>query len=417
MSTQVIMPRFGETVVDGTVARWLKAEGERVEKMEPLLDVSTDKIDSEIPSPAGGVILRILVPAGKTVDAGTILAYIGQPGEIVDAPAPPEAKARPSVEAAEAMPASRPSPVAKPSGRSFISPVVARIAGEHGVDVNRITGTGMGGRVTKKDILAFVESNDASMAEAIAPARPVAPPTADEILQPLSAMRRAIAAHMVASKRTSPHVTTIFEVDMSAVVRHRAANKAAFAEKGLNLTFTPYFVAAVADALKAVPEANSRFSDDGVILSRRVNVGMAVSTEIKDERGLIVPVLRDADEKNLMGLARSVADLAERARSGRLTPDETQGGTFTITNHGVSGSLIGTPIINQPQSAILGIGAIVKRPIVISGADPLLPSADDAIVIRPMCYLSLSFDHRVLDGAGADAFLAKVKDRLENWKD
>lgn len=417
MPTQVIMPRFGETVVDGTVARWLKAEGDRVEKMEPLLDVSTDKIDSEIPSPAGGVILRILVPAGKTVDAGTVLAYIGQPGESVDAPAPVAAKTEPETIAPASPPA--PHPVSeKPAGRAFISPVVARIAAEHDVDVNQISGTGMGGRVTKKDILAFVESGGAYMAE-VAP-RPAAAPSADEILQPLSAMRRAIAAHMVASKRTSPHVTTIFEVDMSAVVRHRAANKAAFAEKGLNLTFTPYFVAAVADALKVVPEANSRFSDDGVILSRRVNVGMAVSVEkmgeSKGERGLIVPVIRDADEKNLMGLARAVADLAERARSGRLTPDETQGGTFTITNHGVGGSLIGTPIINQPQSAILGIGAIVKRPIVIS-SDPLLPSADDAIVIRPMCYLSLSFDHRVLDGAGADAFLAKVKGVLESWKE
>ena len=416
MPTQVIMPRFGETVVDGTVSRWLKAEGERIEKMETLLEVSTDKIDSEIPSPASGVILRILVPAGKTVDAGTILAYIGQPGEEVGesgSRGAGEAALRPSVFASSSV-----VPAAKPSGRAFVSPVVARIAAEHDVDVDQVPGTGMGGRVTKKDILAFVEMG---ITEPVAPPsapllpRPAAP-TADEILQPLSAMRRAIAAHMVQSVRTSPHVTTIFEVDMSRVVRHRAAQKAAFAEKGLSLTFTPYFVAAVAEALKAVPEANSRFSEDGVILSRRVNVGMAVSTESKGERGLIVPVIRDADEKNLMGLARTVADLAERARSGRLTPDETQGGTFTLTNHGVSGSLIGTPIINQPQCAILGIGAIVKRPVVISGSDPLLPSADDAIVIRPMCYLSLSFDHRILDGAGADAFLAKVKDLLENWK-
>jgi 2-oxoglutarate dehydrogenase E2 component (dihydrolipoamide succinyltransferase) len=232
-------------------------------------------------------------------------------------------------------------------------------------------------------------------------------------------MRQAIAEHMVRSVRTSPHVTTVFEADMSAVVRHRAANRAAFAEKGLSLTFTPYFVAVVAEALKAVPEANSRFREEGILFNRRVNVGMAVSVESKGERGLVVPVIRDADEKNLAGLARTVADLAQRARSGRLAPDETQGGTFTLTNHGVSGSLMGTPIINQPQSAILGIGAIVKRPVVINagGASSLLPSADDAIVIRPMCYLSLSFDHRVLDGAGADAFLAKVKDLLENWKE
>lgn len=224
-------------------------------------------------------------------------------------------------------------------------------------------------------------------------------------------MRRAIAEHMTRSVRTSPHVTTIHEVDMTAVVRHREEVKGALAAKGVRLTFTPYFVAATAAALQAMPRANSRFSEDGLIFNPRIHIGVAVAMA----DGLLVPVIRDADERNLTGLARAVNDVAERARQGRLQPDELQGGTFTLTNHGVAGSLVATPIINQPQSGILGIGAIVKRPVVRSGDHPLLPSADDAIVIRPMCYLSFSFDHRVLDGAEADEFVGKVKTILENW--
>ncbi|RIK51341.1 MAG: 2-oxo acid dehydrogenase subunit E2, partial [Chloroflexi bacterium] len=237
----------------------------------------------------------------------------------------------------------------------------------------------------------------------------------DEVWQPLTAMRRLIAQHMVQSKRISPHVTTVFEVDMSAVVQHREAHKAEFAAKGLRLTYTPYFVAAAAQALRAVPEMNARFQEEGeqsgIVMIRRVHIGVAVALA----QGLVVPVIRDADERNLQGLARAVGELADQARAGTLAPDTLHGGTFTITNHGVSGSLIGTPILNQPQAGILGIGAIVKRPVVRSGNDSLLPSADDALVIRPMCYLSLSFDHRVLDGAHADAFLTQVKQRLESW--
>jgi len=234
----------------------------------------------------------------------------------------------------------------------------------------------------------------------------------DEILAPLTAMRRAIAHHMVQSVQTSPHATTIFEVDMNAVVQHREVHKRGLADKGIHLTYTPYFVAAVAVALRAVPQVNSRFSEQGIVTSRRIHIGVAVALA----EGLIVPVIRDADEKNLQGLARAVNDLAQQARSGKLAPDANKGGTFSITNHGVSGSLVGTPIINQPQAGILGIGAIVKRPVVRSNAS-LLPSADDALVIRPMCYLSLSFDHRILDGAKADEFLTRVKETLENWKD
>jgi 2-oxoglutarate dehydrogenase E2 component (dihydrolipoamide succinyltransferase) len=234
----------------------------------------------------------------------------------------------------------------------------------------------------------------------------------DEVITPLTAMRRAIAQHMVMSKRTSPHVTTIFETDMTAVIRHREAHKRAFAAKGIALTFTPYFVAAIVTGLRTVPEANSRFTDDGIAVNRRIHVGIAVALS----HGLLVPVLRDADEKNLQGLARQVNDLVERTRSNALRPDDVQGGTFTLTNHGTGGSLLATPIINQPQTGILGVGAIAKRPVVRSSSPSLLPNADDSIVIRPMCYLSFTFDHRVLDGAQGDAFLTAVKQRLENWQ-
>jgi 2-oxoglutarate dehydrogenase E2 component (dihydrolipoamide succinyltransferase) len=331
----------------------------------------------------------------------------------------------------------------KPAGRAYISPVVQRIAAEHSVNLDQVAGTGSGGRISKKDILAHVASQDqqtsvrADTDLEVAPvgiaAQPPAPKghppqgpnleapslPAAELLQPLSAMRRAIAQHMVRSKQTSPHVTTVFEADMTEVVQHRERHKLSYAAKGVRLTFTSYFVAAAAAALQHVPEANSRFTDAGIVLNRRIHIGVAVALE----SGLIVPVIHDADEKNLQGLTRAVNDLAERARSGTLAPDAVQGGTFTVTNHGVGGSLVGTPIINQPQAGILGVGAIVKRPVVRSGAwggagsEPasLLPSADDAIVIRPMCYLSLTFDHRVLDGAQADAFLTVVKETLENW--
>jgi len=319
----------------------------------------------------------------------------------------------------------------KPSGREFVSPVVARIAREHTVDLNAVAGTGLGGRVTKKDILAFV---DAQSEISIASRLPLAPAdetavaasaksplpasasvagtiSADETIHPLSTMRRAIAQHMVLSKQTSPHVTSVYEVDATAIVRHREANRQRFAEKGIILTYTPYFIAAVAAGLQQVPMANSRFAQTGIAVSRRIHIGVAVSLE----DGLIVPVIRDADEKNLQGLARTVNEMAATARSGQLASAALQGGTFTITNHGVTGSLMGTPIINQPQSGILGIGAITKRAIVRTASSSLLPSADDAIVIRPLCYLSFSFDHRVLDGATADKFMAVVKTYVEEY--
>ncbi|HEC21486.1 MAG TPA: 2-oxo acid dehydrogenase subunit E2 [Chloroflexi bacterium] len=449
MATEVIMPRLGESVVEGTIGRWLKQEGEPIEEFEGLLEVESDKVDTEIPAPASGVLLKIYVPAGETVQAGTLLAVIGEPGEEVpEAPVSEPATAHvPSPGGGETAP----TPVAAPprreapspperggNGAPRISPVVARIAAEHGIDVSRVPGTGRGGRVTKKDILAYIERQATEEAPAAgaeelppweqprsgdlfkptddlhrpAPATaappdhthgpPPAPGQPGEIV-PLSKMRRLIAEHMVQSKlRTAPHVTTVFEADMSAVVAHRQAHLEDFARRGINLTFTAYFIAAVAKALREHPMVNSQWMDEGILLHREVNIGMAVAVD----EGLIVPVVRQADELSLAGLARRINDLAARARVGQLQPDEIKGGTFTITNHGVSGSLFATPIINQPQTAILGVGAIKKR-VVVTG--------DDAIAIRPMVYLTLTFDHRVLDGAAADWFMADVVKRLEGW--
>ena len=412
MSTPVKMPQLGESVVEGTVARWLKTPGQPVTKLEPLLEITTDKIDAEVPAPIGGTLLQILVPAGTTVAAGAVLGYIGVEG----APLPVAGMADPAPDAAgRALSPGQPRTVRpRPAGRDFVSPVVARMAGEQGVDLAQVAGSGMGGRVTKQDMLAFIAAHP----EEPARAEPPTPTTGagaddDEVLLPLTSMRRAIAQHMALSQQTSAHVTTVFEVDMTAVVQHRESHKAGFEAKGVRLTFTPYFVAAAVAGLRAVPEANGRYGDEGIRISRRIHVGVAVSLD----NGLIVPVIRDADEKNLLGLARSVGDLAARARSNQLAPDEVRGGTFTLTNHGVGGSLLATPIIHQPQSGILGIGTIAKRAVVRSGGASLLPSAEDAIVIRPMGYLSFSFDHRVLDGARADLFVSAVKQALEDWID
>ncbi|MCB0131347.1 MAG: 2-oxo acid dehydrogenase subunit E2 [Caldilineaceae bacterium] len=426
MATAVTMPQLGESVVEGTVSRWLKAVGSRVEKLEPLLEIATDKIDTEIPSPACGILLRILVNEGDTVAAGTILAYIGMPdtrdseesvtAQTTPAPSAAGGHADPHTSVAEFASASS----AGPTGRNFISPVVARMATEHDLDLTQVMGTGLGGRITKKDVLAHLATDQSALrrkadAEAVATSTsdPARPARRDEILHPLTTMRRAIAQHMAVSKQTSPHVTTIIEADMTAVVRHREAHKREFGVKGIALTYMPYFVTAVAVGLKTVSIVNSRFSEQGIVESRRIHIGMAVA--VKD--GLLVPVIRDADERNLQGMARAVNDVARRARANQLSPDELAGGTFTITNHGTGGSLVATPIIHQPQAAILGVGAMVKRPVVRSSSASLLPSADDAIVIRPMCYLSLTFDHRVLDGAQADAFLRVLRDTLENWTD
>ena len=453
MPTQVIMPQLGESVVEGTVTKWLKQEGEYINADESLLEVNTDKVDTEIPSPAAGMLLKIVVGEGITVKAGTIIAWIGEPGEVI-----PGGVTSLDLHAA---PAPAAAPLAAPSsGRSrdlgFISPVVAKMAAEHSLDLSLIRGTGEGGRITKRDVLAFLEKGAPAVSAvpeekaawetpgegdlfrptelqfaggapgvttstprqpAITPppiAAPISSPLGGERpgersavlpgdeLVPHTALRRAIAEHMVHSKHTSPHVTTVMEADMSAVAAHRAANKAEFARGGVNLTFTPYFIAAIVAGLKDYPAANSSWTEEGLLLHGAINIGMATSL---GQDGLIVPVIKGADGLSLLGLARAVNDLAERARARKLLPDEVKGGTFTITNHGTSGSLFATPVINQPQCGILGVGAIQKRAVVIN----------DAIAIRPMVYLSLTFDHRILDGAGADGFLSKVVEKLQNW--
>ena len=406
MATKVIMPQLGESVVEGTVTKWLVKEGDTVERYDPLLEVSSDKVDTEVPSPVSGVILKLHVPEGVTVHAGTLIAEIGEPGEAVtdttaSAPAAaavpepaPDSKQQPaSAQSAEA-------PAASKKELGFISPVVARLAAEHNVDLTQVQGKGVRGRIRKKDVLAYIKQRESqektpewekpgsgdlfkptsetphydtipAPPQHPAPPKPAATPPASlpapaplagDQVAPLSRMRKLIAEHMVMSKRTSPHVSTFFLADMSKVVRHRYANKAWFAQDGVNLTFTPYFVAAVAQALKKHPLANSSWSDEGIVLHRAINVGMA--TAIDD--GLIVPVVKNADSYNLLGLARIVNDLAERARTNKLTPDEIQGATFTITNHGTGGSLFASPIINQPNVGILGIGAIHKEAVVIS---------------------------------------------------
>lgn len=420
MPIQVIMPQLGESVVEGTVSKWLKNIGDEIKEYDPLLEINTDKVDSEIPSPAAGTLLAILVDEGTLVNAGTLLAWIGDPGEVIpeEGDAHPELKPvkemKPAEEAVGYLQSSPPviSP-GRDKGLGFISPVVAKISSEEGIDLSQVQGTGQGGRITKKDVLAYLELRKKTGVEKVSapPETPVlsakaTPHPSQKIIPgeilPHTIVRRSIAEHMLMSKRTSPHVTTVMETDLKNVVAHRQANKSVFSQDGVNLTFTAYFVAATVAALKTYPIVNSSWSDEGILIHKDINVGMA--TSLGDE-GLIVPVLKNADRLSLLGLAKTINDLANRARNHQLLPDEVQGGTFTITNHGISGSLFASPIINQPQCAILGVGVIQKRVVVI----------DDAIAIRPMVYLSLTFDHRILDGAIADYFLGQMVESLKNW--
>jgi len=443
MTTEVIMPQLGETVVEGTVTKWLIGEADSVEEFEPLVEINTDKVDTEVPSPATGTILKLLVAEGETVKAGTLLAVIGEPGEEIpdvpkalpesgDSGASPKISAKekaavPTKGARKAAPEPQSAPKASREKLGFISPVVARIAAEHDVDLSQVSGTGSGGRITKKDVLAYVESGqpvapweepgsgelfrptEEVFGEKKQPASKAA--AAAGIIQPLDAVRTRIAEHMVRSKHTSPHVTTLMEADMGRVITHRKAHKESFQREGTNLTFTAYFVAATVEALKEIPIVNSSWSDKGIVLHKSANVGVAVS--LGDE-GLIVPVVKNAEQLSLLETAKAVNDLGERARSHKLVPDEVQGGTFTITNHGVSGSLLATPIINQPQCAILGVGVLQKRPVVIEGMSPS-GEPEDSLAIRPMVYLTLTFDHRIIDGAIGDHFLGIVVQRLQSW--
>lgn len=428
MPIPITMPQLGESLVEGTVAKWLKTEGESVQEFESLLEVDTDKVVAEVPSPASGTLLRILVLEGVTAQVGSVIAWVGQPGEVlpdIDG-TEPDRVAAPVGQARAQSPASAVS-AGRSSGFGFISPVVARIANETHLDLRLVHGSGAGGRITKKDVLVYLEANKngAQPAPWEIPADgdlfrppelesgppPVPAPDAPDAqdvsrqdkLLPLDPMRRSIAEHMAFSMRTAPHVTTVMEADMTAVSSHRQANLEVFARDGARLTFTTYMVAAVVAGLKAYPMVNASWSEDGILLHPAINVGLAVSLE---EQGLVVPVIRDADGLSLLGLARAVNDLAARARIRRLKAAEVSGGTFTITNHGVGGSLFATPVINQPQCGILGVGAIQKRVVVI----------DDMLAIRQMVYLSFTFDHRVVDGYTADGFLRKVVEVLENWQ-
>ncbi|MBE0408374.1 MAG: 2-oxo acid dehydrogenase subunit E2 [Anaerolineales bacterium] len=439
MPTKVIMPQFGESVNEGTISKWLKAEGERVNEFDPLLEINTDKVDTEIPSPASGILLKIIAAEGATVQVGNELALIGEEDEF-------KGKGQPETE--ETLPVEAPPSISQTGEKvqstpdqhtvevqdrdfeqvpskhkrdlGFISPVVAKIASEHQVDLTKIKGTGLGGRITKKDVLEYLEQPQEELAEFtplegkeetkehILTTSENIPSTQTGEIIPHTPVRRAIADHMVLSKHTSPHVTTVMEADLTNIISHRRANKDAYARQGAKLTFTPYFASATISGLKAFPLVNSSWSDEGIIVHPDINLGIATSL---GDQGLIVPVIKNADGLSLLGLARAINDLASRARSRQLNPDEVKGGTFTITNHGISGSLFASPIINQPQCAILGVGVIQKRVVVVEDQN-----RGDSIAIRPMVYVSLTFDHRMLDGAISDHFLAKLVETLEQWR-
>ena len=472
---EVVMPQMGVSVSEGTVTRWLKQAGETIELDEPLLEISTDKVDTEVPSPGQGVVAEIRVQEGETVEVGTVLAVIAPEGSaIAETPPEPSAPAAPEPEAvtpseplAEETPAvsdaappaaqapapSAPSAPAEPAGngRTFVSPVVARIAAEHGVDPSTIPGTGQGGRVTKKDILAFIESGAQAApaappepvtpapAEAAppAPAEPAAPvpPTAaptptpapvpaappppvpvasaatpvGEVEEPMNAMRRGIAEHMRRSLDTAAHVTSAIEVDMSRVVAAREKLKKEYQSSyGVNPTYLSFVAAATIETLKDWPYVNGEIRGEKIVTRPFVNLGIAVALD--DGKGLIVPVIKNAQDFNLLGLARGIADVAERSRTKKLLPDDVQGGTFTITNPGGFGTFHGTPVISQPQAAILGTYALVKRPWVVQ--DEL---GQDVIAIRPLMNITLTYDHRLVDGAYAGGFLRDLRKRLEEW--
>jgi pyruvate dehydrogenase E2 component (dihydrolipoamide acetyltransferase) len=465
-AVDVVMPQMGVSVSEGTVTKWLKSEGEQVEADEPLLEISTDKVDTEVPSPASGTVTQIVVQEGETVEVGTKLAQIGgapaangQPQAAPPEPATAEAAAESAAassaegETATSEPVAEPEPTpsdldhkeeapepaaapaggAATDGKSFVSPVVARIASEHGVDPSQVQGSGRGGRVTKKDILNFIEQGAPAAppaqpsapaapippAEAPAPSPPPAPAArppmpqpeavAGESLEPMNAMRRGIAEHMRRSLDTSAHVTSAIEVDMSRVVAIRKKLKKEYEKDyGVNPTYLSFVARATVETLRDYPWINGEIRGEQIVTRNYVNLGFAV--ELADGKGLIVPVLKHAEGLNLLGIARGVTDIAQRARDKKLTPDEVQGGTFTITNPGGYGTFHGTPVISQPQAAILGTYAVVKRPWVIQD-----DRGEDVIAIRPIMNLTLTYDHRLVDGALAGRFLRDLRERLQTW--
>jgi pyruvate dehydrogenase E2 component (dihydrolipoamide acetyltransferase) len=470
MAVDIVMPQMGESIFEGTITKWLKKPGDKVERDEPLFEISTDKVDAEIPSPSAGVLKEIKFGEGQTVPIQTVVGVIdavGSPAAAAAsapavAPAKTEAPARPASIASVPPPAPKPSapapvvaastagaaaaaPAAQRAGSStgseriHSSPLVRRMAKEHGIDLSTVAGTGAGGRVSKQDIEAVIAgaSQPASSARASRPSAPLVmpPPSSPAVapvppgvsggqvhvalesavprekmyfghyeVQPLSVMRQRIAEHMVASKHVSAHVYSVDEVDMTRVAALRAKAKEEFEKRyETKLTFMPFFVKAAVAGLRAYSTLNASLDGTNVVFHKEINIGIAVALDW----GLIVPVVKNADEKNLLGIQRNLNDLAERARSKKLKPEEVQEGTFSITNPGVFGGLFGLPVINQPNVGILGLGAIEKRPVVV----------DDAIAIRSMCYVTLSYDHRVVDGAIAHQFLQKVKETLENWSE
>jgi 2-oxoglutarate dehydrogenase E2 component (dihydrolipoamide succinyltransferase) len=442
------MPQMGESVAEGTIVRWLKKVGDPIERDEPLFEISTDKVDAEIPSPAAGVVSEIKVKEGETVPVNSVVALIGESGgaaasapsataeKTAPAPAPPPspaaapAPAKPAAASAAPAPAtpaaSRPAPSAPPAplaplapgllkpwsaseARELrLSPVVRKIAREHHIDVRNIAGSGSGGRVTKTDILGYLEAGapvgaPTSGTSALKPAVRQEPVQVEGVERvPMTVMRRKIAEHMVMSRRTSAHVHSVFEIDFTKVDEIRKAKKEEYEKKGAKITYMTFITKAVADALKAVPIVNSSIDGTDILYRKHINIGVAVALEW----GLIVPVIKDADKKSLFEISKAIVDLAGRARDKKLSPDDVQGGTFTITNPGVFGALFGMPIINQPQVAILGVGAVEKRPVVVN----------DAVTIRLRAYMSLGYDHRTIDGAVADEFMVHLKKSLENFE-
>src|SRR5215831_15920046 len=419
MPTDIIMPQMGESIVEGTITKWLKKPGDKVQRDEPLFEISTDKVDAEIPAPASGILQEIKVSEGTTVGVNTIVGTIAVDGESAATPTKP-AKAAPAApapkEEKKTSPTPPPTPAAPPQDEeeeARSSPLVRKIAREHGVSLSQVTGTGLGGRITKQDIMQFIEGQGSTQpapapASAAAPApRPAAPAPYPGDLVPMSNMRKLIAKHMIESRRTSAHVHCMYEVDFTRIVNLRNKLKSGFEQRhGARLTFMPFFVRAAVMALQQWPIINASIEGENIRHHRYINVGIAVALDW----GLIVPVLKNAGDLNFLGLQRGITDLVERARNKRLKPEDVEGSTFTVTNPGQFGAVFGLPIINQPNSAIMGVGGIMKQPMVVTDKE-----GTDSIAIRSVVHLTLGYDHRLIDGAVADQFMAQVKKNLETW--
>jgi len=437
MPTDIIMPQMGESIVEGTITKWLKKPGDKVQRDEPLFEISTDKVDAEIPAPISGVLQEIKVAEGTTVGVNTVVGTIAVDGDSAaskSAPAPAKAASAPAAtpkEEPKAAPAPPPMPAparaveaeeGEEAEEARSSPLVRKIAREHGVNLSRITGTGLGGRITKQDIMQFIDNQGSrqpiltpapapspSAAAAPAPPRPAVPAAYPGDLVPMSNMRKLIAKHMIESRRTSAHVHCMYEVDLTRLVNLRNKLKAGFEQRhGARLTFMPFFVRAAIIAIQQWPIVNANIEGENIHYHRHINMGIAVALDW----GLIVPVLKNAGDLNFLGLQRGISDLGERARTKRLKPEDVEGSTFTITNPGQFGAVFGLPIINQPNSAIMGVGGIMKQPMVVTDKD-----GNDSIAIRSVVHLTLGYDHRLIDGAVADQFMAQVKKNLETWSE